>query len=337
MSKTTRKSKSLVSVVIPMRNASTTVLETLKTITRQKYPVREIIVVDNVSKDNSREIVLDFARTIHIPVKLIRQEKDRGVSASYNRGTKAAKSPYIIFLTSDCSLPTNRELERLVEPLKDPDVVASYSTCILPGFVWDTYNFWEKYHAARMVDNKSSLMVLKFDCIRRNVFLKMGGFDEVNFGGDSAIGGEDADLTTRLQKEGRVVRSKANSLHLHYIANDYTLHNMIKSRKMYARSYGRFLRKSASLNLKASMIFLIKPLLAALPFIPGLHSIGLLLILIYAFLYSKKMFMTPSTFFDPRIVLIPFLNIFLLYYETFWLVQAFLSFRPQSNLPRKKV
>ncbi|RJQ26308.1 glycosyltransferase [Candidatus Parcubacteria bacterium] len=319
-----------VSIVIPMRNASTTVLETLKTVVKQKYPIKEIIVVDNVSKDNSREIVSGFAKKTKIPLKLIKQDKDRGISVSYNRGTKLARSPYVAFLMSDSSLPSENELEKLIEPLKNPEVVASYSTSVLPGFVWNTYNFWEKYHAARMVDNKSSLMVLKFDCVKRDTFLKIGGFDEQNFGGDGAIGGEDADITARLQKMGKIVRSKADSLHLHYMASDYTLFNMMKSRKMYARSYGRFLRKSAHENLKASLIFLVKPFLAILPFIPGIYNIGLPIMFIYSFLYSKKMFITKSTLFDPRIILIPILNILLLYYETFWLLQAFLSFK-QSN------
>lgn len=320
-----------VSVVIPMRNASTTVSETLKTIVKQKYPIREIIVVDNVSKDNSREIVMNFAKTTKIPIKLVRQDKDRGISSSYNRGTKLAKSPYVVFLTSDCSLPTDKELEKLTEPLINPNVVATYSTCVLPLSVWKDYNFWEKFFSARMVGNITSGMVLKFDCVKRSLFLSIGGFDEINFGGDGAIGGEDADLTTRLRKIGQIVRSKANSLHLHYMANDYTLKNMMRSRKMYSRSYGRYLRKSPLASPTASLTFLTRPALAVLPFVPQVNLIGSLLVLLYAFLYSSKMFTTKKTLFDPRIILIPFLNIFFLYFELFWLTKAFFSYKKRNS------
>lgn len=317
-----------VSVVIPMRNASTTLPETLKTISKQTYPIQEIIVVDNVSKDNSREIVTNFGKKSKIPVKLFLQKKDKGVSSSLNLGVREAKSDLVIFLTSDCSLPSTKELDRLAEPLlDDPDVVASFSTSVLPGFVWDTYNFWEKYHAARMVDNKSSMMVLKFDCIRKDVFLRIGGFDEKNFGGDGAIGGEDADLNMRLRKEGKIVRSKAESLHLHYMANDYTLTNMARSRKMYARSIGRFLRKSPFLAPLATLTFLIRPGLTILPFVPGINIVGVMILVLYSILYSRKMFESSQTQSDPRILLIPFLNIYFLYYELFWTLEAFFSFK----------
>lgn len=315
-----------VSVIIPMRNASTTLLETLNTIVKQAYPIREIIVIDNVSKDNSREIVLSFIKKSKIPMRLLLQKKDKGVSSSYNWGTKVAKSDLVVFLTSDCSLPTTGELTKLTEPLrKDPTVVATYSTCVLPEFVWNTYNFWEKYHTARMVGNESSAMVLKFDCVRRKSFLNIGGFDEINFGGDGDIAGEDAELSTRLGKEGKIVPSKARSLHIHYRGDDYNLKHRIKSRKISARSYGRFLRKSAFLSPIGAFPFTVAPTLAILPFVPYFHTIGIALVVLYSFWYSEKMFTTKSTLTDPRILTIPLLNILFLYYELFWTVEAFFT------------
>lgn len=313
-----------VTVVIPMRNAATTVEETLKTITIQKYPIVEIIVVDNVSADNSIELVKAFAKKSPIKIRLLQQNKDKGVSSSYNRGVKESKTPLVVFLTSDCSLPTKHELEKLIEPLlTDLTVVASYSTCILPRSVWDTYNFWEKFFAARMVDDPSSGMVLKFDCIRKSSFLSVGGFDEINFGGDNAIGGEDADLTTRLRRIGKIVRSKASSLHLHYKGTDYNLFHMARSRKMYARSQGRFLRKYGLLEKDAWFAFLPRPVIALF----GLSPIGVFILVLYSFLYTPKMFLTQETLFDLRIIFVPLLNIFFLYYELYWVAQAFLSYQ----------
>jgi len=316
----------LVSVVIPMRNSQTTVLETLRTIVRQKYPILEIIIVDNVSKDDSLKIVQSFAKTSRIPIRIIKQDKDRGVSSSYNKGTKASKAELIVFLTSDCSLPTDLELGKLVASLLDtPHTIASYSTSVLPGFIWKSYNFWETFFSARMVDNTSSGMVLKFDCVRKKEFLSIGGFDEVNFGGDGAIGGEDADLTTRLRKIGKIVKSKARVFHLHYKGSDYALFNIAKSRKMYARSQGRFLRKYGLSVPESWIAFLTRPMLAVL----GLLIVGLPLLLVYSFLYTPKMFITKDTVLNPRIIMIPFLNIFFLYYELYWMMQAFFSYKKE--------
>lgn len=314
-----------VSVVIPMRNSATTLLDCLSSISIQRYPIEEILVVDNVSTDNSRELVNSFAKTCHIPIKILRQTVDRGVAASYNRGTNEAKSPFVVFMTSDASLPSQYELEKLVTPIiEDPAIGATYSTSVLPKFIWDKYNFWEKYFAARMVENYSSLMVLKFDCVRREAFLSVDGFDEVNFGGDNRIGGEDADLTNRLKHHWRIVRSKARSYHLHYVAQDYSLTHMMQSKKMSARSMGRFIRKSPLQDKGATVIFLIKPALAIIGLTPG---IGWMVLLLFAFLYTPKMFMSPSTRSNPRIFLVPILTIFFVYYETWWMAQGFVSYQ----------
>lgn len=334
-----KKNSSLtpVSVIVPMRNSATTLPETLRTIIMQKYPIEEIIVVDNVSKDNSREIVLEFKKKYKIPISLIQRKKDLGVASSYNLGAKKAKSELIIFLTSDASLPTDQELKNLTEPLRnDKNIVASYPSTLLPSSVWETYNFWQKFHSCRDVDIDNSTLALKFDCLRKDVFLQIGGFDELNFGGDSAIGGEDADLMIRLQKKGKVIKAKATAYHLHYSGGDYNLSNLMKSRKMTARSYGRFVRKSTFVDPKTSMIFLIKPILSFLPFMPGFHLIGMILLFFYAFLYTRKMFTTSSTLFNLRIIFVPFLNIFLLYYETFWLLEAFFTYRGKASFSVRK-
>ncbi len=325
MSKKTAK-RFPVSVVVPMRNAATTVERCIQSLQKQVYPIHEIIVVDNVSKDNSRTIVEGMAKSSRIPIRLLRQPSDRSLAGSYNRGVKAAHSPIVVFMTSDSALPTRNELTKLIQTLvHNPGAVAAYSTSFLPRFIWEKYNFWEKYYAARMVDNRSSLMILKFDCVRRDIFLKIGGFDEVNFGGEGSIGGEDAELTTRLNREGEILRSDAISLHLHYMAPDYSFRQVLKSRKMFARSYGRFLRKSAFLNIRTSILFLVRPILAILPFIPSFYVTGTVLLVLYAFLYTKEMFLAKSTLRDIKIVLIPFLNICLLYYELLWMIEAFFS------------
>jgi len=50
-------SEEAVTIVLPMRNAETTVLLSLQSINKQTYPIREVIIIDNVSSDNSIEIV----------------------------------------------------------------------------------------------------------------------------------------------------------------------------------------------------------------------------------------------------------------------------------------
>lgn len=324
-----------VSVIIPMKNSATTVIKTLESIVEQRYPVKEIIVIDNVSKDNSCELVKKFKKNTNAPVTLIERKINKGVGASYNLGVSKASSKYVIFIHSDSSLPTKKEMEKLVEPLlKNPNIVATFPSGILPGYIWKTYNFWEKCLFARVVEKDDPGFNGKFDCVRKEVFTKVGGFNDDIYGEDIGVGGEDADLYLKLAKEGTVVLSKAKVVHLHYLGKNYKLSDWIKNRKLLTRTYGRLLRYEAK-NLPlsthgyavkfqlGSLIFLVKPALAVVPFLPSMQLLGCALLFLYAFMNSRTMYTTISTLSNPRIVLLPFIDIFLVYYETFWMLEAF--------------
>lgn len=324
-----------VSIVMSMKDSATTVLLTLESIVKQKYPVGEIIILDNKSSDNSVEIVLNFSRKCSIPIHIIRRRENKGLSANYNFGARKATSSHIIFIHSDSPLPSPYEIDRLTGPFrKDPKVVASYPKVILPQEVWKTYNFWQKCLFSRAVGKKSPGFNGKFDCIEKKVFLETGGFDEVNFAG-KGVGGEDANLYLELKKRGKIVLSKAKVVHLHYLGSNYSISDWARNRKLLARTYGRLIRfQGKSLPLKThgrglliplgTLNFMIKPTLAVLPFIPNLHLFGIALLVIYAFVNSKKMYTTLSTLTNPRIIFLPFIDIFFVYFETFWMIQAFL-------------
>src|SRR5258708_2638138 len=309
-----------VSFIVPMRNASTTVIQTLQSIEKQRYPVREIIIIDNASRDNSVSMVKDYSKKSKIPIKFILRSENKSLGSSFNEGVKNAKSEFVILMHSDCSLPTDKELEKLTKPLTEGNIVATYPTITLLGNVWEEYSFWEKCFFARDVGRISAGLATKFDCIRRSAYQRTGGIDVVNFG----FGGFDADLHDKLTKIGKVVKSDAVVTHSHYLGKDYSLRTLFIKQKINARTYGRSIRTRGFSLIQNGIFLLVKPGLAILPFIPYMHSIGLLLLIAYSFLYTKRMYTTKSTLLDPRIIILPFLNVFSLYYETFWTAEAFL-------------
>lgn len=329
------KSLPPVNIIIPTRNSETTVLQCLTSVSAQKYPIKEIIVVDNASTDDTVSIVKLFIKKSPIPIKYIVNKTNQGVGSSYNIGVKKSQSDFIVFLHSDSCPSSVNELKKLMIPiLKSEKIVASYPTAIVPREVWETYNFWQKYRFTRLLGKEVGFNG-KFDCIRKKVFDKIGGFDESRFARDEAIGGEDADLFLRLKKHGELVHSSAKVIHLHYLGNRYSFKDHINTRKMLARTYGRLIRvQGASLPLSSKgkglqipfgiILFLVKPTLAVIPFIPYFHLFGITLLFIYAFANAKTLYLSKSTVLNPRIVILPFIDIFLVYYETFWMIQAFI-------------
>lgn len=83
-----------ISIIIPAYNASAYLAQCLDSVVCQGYMSLEIIVVDDGSTDNTKQIARQF------PVKLIEQT-NKGVSAARNAGIRVATGDYIHFLDAD--------------------------------------------------------------------------------------------------------------------------------------------------------------------------------------------------------------------------------------------
>lgn len=118
--------KPLVSVITPMCNASEFVSETVSSVQAQTYDNWEMLVVDNHSTDNSREIVLGFSAQ-DPRVKLMACEYNSGSPARpRNVGIKNAAGEYICFLDAD-DLWLKDKLEKQVSFMEaHPDVFLLY-------------------------------------------------------------------------------------------------------------------------------------------------------------------------------------------------------------------
>lgn len=96
----------LVSIIIPVYNAEEYLEEALDSCLQQTYGSIEIIGVDNNSTDNSREILLRYARNYPDKIKVF-AELEPGAPAARNRGLKEAGGEYIHFLDADDVLIRN--------------------------------------------------------------------------------------------------------------------------------------------------------------------------------------------------------------------------------------
>lgn len=323
-----------VSVIVGMRNSATTIIECLRGLVSQEYPIREVIVIDNVSTDESVALVEAYQPTSPVPLRLIKQTVNGGLATSYNTGVELATSPLVVFVHSDSMLPSPQELGRLVEPLLgDPEAVASFSILLMPREVWARFPYWQKYLFARVAMREAPCMCGKFDCVRKETFLRVGGHNVHRFTADCGYGGEDSDLNQRLMKVGSLARSSARVVHLHDLSNGFGLRSLFRTRKLLARTYGKILVFQGLFPVSGKLPFLAKPALALLPFLPHLFWPGLGVLLAFSLIYNRRMYLSRETLLNARVLLVPWVDIALLYYETAWFVEGLLT--PPADSSRR--
>ena len=103
-----------ISCVIPAYNAGLYIEEAVESVRAQTLPVQEIIVVDDVSHDDTIERVKRMAG-----VQLLQLGHNAGAPAARNRGAEAARGEILAFLDADDEwLPVKNILEKPVKPEK---------------------------------------------------------------------------------------------------------------------------------------------------------------------------------------------------------------------------
>lgn len=91
-----KMNKPLVSVIIPNYNYANYLCQAVDSVLMQTYPNIEIIVVDDGSKDNSKEILSSYGEKISVIY-----QPNAGVAAARNNGANAGKGEFIAFLDAD--------------------------------------------------------------------------------------------------------------------------------------------------------------------------------------------------------------------------------------------
>jgi len=107
-----------VSIIISSYNYGRFLNDCIDSALSQTYTYTEVIVVDDASSDNSRDIIASYGSRI-VPVL---RERNEGGRATYNAACRLSERDVILFLDSDDMLaPT--AVEKAVELFSDPDVV----------------------------------------------------------------------------------------------------------------------------------------------------------------------------------------------------------------------
>jgi glycosyltransferase involved in cell wall biosynthesis/LmbE family N-acetylglucosaminyl deacetylase len=235
------ESNPLVSVIMPVYNACRVDKEyflcALKSIQGQTYKNVELIIVDDGSTDDTKEVYDDFILK-HPDFKTKYFSKENGgQSSARNFGVKNCNGSYVGFLDQDDEWYLDK-LERVVPWLADQsiDVLYTDSDVIDGDGVVDYKNMHKKHffgwpHPKFCIEDilfKDIMVMPGLMTVKKNAFERVKGFDE------NLSGYEDDDLFLRLFESCKMFYLPVATLRWRIYGGNYSFsHRMLTSRTYF--------------------------------------------------------------------------------------------------------
>jgi len=187
-----------VTVIIPTYNRANLLPRAIKSVLNQTLKDFELIIVDDASTDNTREVVEEIQKKDK-RIKYIRLDKNSGAPAHpKNVGIQNAKGDYIAFLDHDDEwLP--EKLEKQIQLFKNPKKKnLGFVGCNL--LVIDD-NKIRKYIIPKYTDNFQKLLLTNFIFSSSGVMVKKSVIDNVGLFDESLKNADDWDMWIRIAQK----------------------------------------------------------------------------------------------------------------------------------------
>ena len=211
-----------VSIVVPTKNEEKNIENCLKLAAKQNFPREnfEIVVVDNDSSDQTKEIAAKYADKVfdHGPER----------SAQRNFGIRKAGGMYVMYIDADMRLSEDVVRECVEKAEGNSELVALFIPEKISG-----KSYWNKVrNFERDFYNATAIDAPRF--VRKEKFFEAGGFDE------NLTGPEDWDLAKKIRRLGKTDIIKSFLLHNE---EEFTLKKYLAKKTYYSRDFEKYVMK----------------------------------------------------------------------------------------------
>ncbi len=213
-------------VIIAARNAGSTIDQQLEALAHQRTDVKwELVVVDNGSEDDTSQVVRSWAGSI--PDLRVIDHPPPGAAAARNAGANIAAGEFLLFCDADDVVEPDW-IDELVAAVREADVAAGRLEVAALNDA-SVVSWYDSFSAAGVVRAPNTLPWARTAnlAVRREIFQKIGGFDEyftgaagediafawsVQLAGHSLVDAPSAIIHYRLRANGAFRRSSGSSL-----------------------------------------------------------------------------------------------------------------------------
>jgi len=230
--------KPLVSVVIPVFNGEGTIRRGIESIFTQTYPNIEIVVVDDCSKDSTRDILASFGDRI----RAIYHPQNRGTAGAYNTGSAAANGRFLLLMASDCYLTQPDYVERGLQHFADPTVAGVIGQGIFdnPDRLDTIQRIFTLVNVLDVVEQHDedvfevAFIETRCDLVRKEALEKIGFWFEGLYNST-----EDQDISAHMRECGyRLLQDKRMKFSLDFGQTEDNLYKVFKKQYKYANGQG---------------------------------------------------------------------------------------------------
>jgi glycosyltransferase involved in cell wall biosynthesis/GT2 family glycosyltransferase len=180
-------------LVTPFYNVGTVFHETARSVLQQSFQQWEWLIINDGSTDPDSISMLNGYRNMDPRIRVIDQDFKQGPGAARNIGFKNARTPFVLPLNGDDLLEPTAAEKWLWFLTTHPEYAFVNSYAV--GFGAKQYLWQKGAHSGKAILNENIFAVT---CLfRKEVFLKIGGYDESN-----QDGLEDWDFWLHCANEG---------------------------------------------------------------------------------------------------------------------------------------
>jgi len=224
-----------VSIIVPVYNGEKNIAECIESLLNLDYPREklEIIIVDNNSKDRTKEIIEKYE------VKYLFEAR-RGQFYARNTGIENSKGELLAFTDSDCVVDKNW-LKYLVRNFTHEEIggVGGKVVAYKPASIVEKYSAMFVLNQENNINEKMPYIITANAAYRRSVFEDVGLFDGAQFSGG------DVDMGWRVVWGGYKLVYEPNAIvyHKHRTSLFHSLFQLFKQFFRYGVWHTRLFKK----------------------------------------------------------------------------------------------
>ena len=206
------KASRTISVIIPSYNYGRFLVDAIESVLAQTLPPDSILIVDDASGDNTKEIGSRYQSLYPDLIRFHRNDENLGIVETFNRSVRSLQSDYVCILGADNRMPSNYLEETIVSLLKTKSDIAYTDFRLFGELASEEYLSHEPERQGRIIDNQYFEIVfppftvfapLKASFIHGSSVYSRAAFDAVGGYLERRTGKpEDANLFRRMTMAG---------------------------------------------------------------------------------------------------------------------------------------